>query len=483
MTELEETFEYDYAHYIGGIIYVPLSLLDPHPDNPRRDLGDLTELTASIAENGVYQNLTVVPVRNEDGEETGRFRIVIGHRRAAAAKLAGDDTVPCIIAKHMAAREEIETMLIENMQRSDLNVYEQAESFQMMLDLGGVGVEGIAKRTGFSETTVRKRLKMAELDKDKLRQVATDENRQLTLGDFDRLAQIEDIKERNKVLEKIGTRDFNQAVASALTEQKEKHNLPLIKAWLKEVGAKKLANKDTRGDKYESYDGRYSINVSKWGEDGNKSPKVGKIPIFYVLESWGGLRLYKKREKPPKEKKSAAQLEKERSVREAWKRVKELDAMFYGLRRAYIEQLSVTKTNRPLILAGALVASLLEVICYNSPNREALEKLVCGGGVTWANKDKKLWEGYRELDGQKLPAVVYELFGDSEKVNFTQRSLTSNYPRWERTVKIDMLYGWLNTLGYEPSTEEQAWMDGSHEAYHVGEEAQDGQAEADEDED
>ena len=64
------------------IEYIHISRLHPHPDNPRKELGDLTELAASIEAKGVLQNLTVVP------DNDGGYRIIIGHRRHAAAKLA-----------------------------------------------------------------------------------------------------------------------------------------------------------------------------------------------------------------------------------------------------------------------------------------------------------------------------------------------------------------------------------------------------------
>ena len=66
-----------------NVTMIPVAQLHPHPDNPRKDLGDITELTASIKANGVLQNLTVVP-RNTDG-----YTVIIGHRRLAAAKAAG----------------------------------------------------------------------------------------------------------------------------------------------------------------------------------------------------------------------------------------------------------------------------------------------------------------------------------------------------------------------------------------------------------
>ena len=104
--------------------------LKPHPKNPRKDVGDVTELAESIKANGIFQPLTVLSGDCIDG-----YTVVIGHRRLAAAKLAGLKKVPCNVAE-MTEQEQISTMLLENMQRNDLTVYEQAQGFQMMLDMG-----------------------------------------------------------------------------------------------------------------------------------------------------------------------------------------------------------------------------------------------------------------------------------------------------------------------------------------------------------
>ena len=123
--------------------YIEVEKLHPHPDNPRKEIGDVSELAESIKQNGIFQNLTVVPA--EDG-----YTVIIGHRRLAAAKAAGLEKVPCVIAD-MAPKEQLQTMLLENMQRSDLTVYEQAQGFQLMLDMGST-VEEIAEKSGFSQT-------------------------------------------------------------------------------------------------------------------------------------------------------------------------------------------------------------------------------------------------------------------------------------------------------------------------------------------
>ena len=82
---------------VKGIVTIGLEHIHPHPDNPRKDLGDLTELAESIKKNGIMQNLTVIPKEGEPGE----YITIIGHRRSAAAKLAGVTEAPCRVVEDM----------------------------------------------------------------------------------------------------------------------------------------------------------------------------------------------------------------------------------------------------------------------------------------------------------------------------------------------------------------------------------------------
>lgn len=218
---------------MADITYIPIRQLYPHPDNPRKELGDLSELAASIKENGVYQNLTVIPGHylnsreyiakcvDEGGDAAAAaaawtpkavwssedYTIIIGHRRAAAAQQAGVYELPCAIVE-MDEREQMQTMMIENMQRSDLTVYEQAQGFQMMMDFGQT-VEQISDKSGFSQSTVRRRIKLLELNHDSFKKA---EKRGATLSDFAQLDKIEDLEARNRVLETLGTQNFNRAM-------------------------------------------------------------------------------------------------------------------------------------------------------------------------------------------------------------------------------------------------------------------------------
>lgn len=216
------------------ITYINLEHIHPHPENPRKELGDLTELVESIKKNGIMQNLTVIPM-----EQEGEYMAIIGHRRSAAAKLAGITEVPCRIIEGMSLKEQVSTMLEENMQRNDLTIFEQAQGFQMMLDLGETE-EGIAEKTGFSRSTIRRRLNIAKLDPVLLKKKEQDDSFQLTLKDLYELDKIEDVKTRNKILnEAASSRDIAWKAKQAAIEEKRKKAVSALIPKLEEKGVKK----------------------------------------------------------------------------------------------------------------------------------------------------------------------------------------------------------------------------------------------------
>ena len=81
-------------HQSNEIKLINTSLIDPHPDNPRKNIGDVTDLAASIKTNGLLTPLNVVP-------NGSRFRVIAGHRRLAACKQAGTGAVPCLSLIHI----------------------------------------------------------------------------------------------------------------------------------------------------------------------------------------------------------------------------------------------------------------------------------------------------------------------------------------------------------------------------------------------
>ena len=152
------------------IEYLPIDRLYPHPDNPRKELGDLTELADNIKQTRrILQNLMVVPWEtDEDG--TMKYRIIAGHRRHAAAEIAGLTELPCVIVD-LTPEEQLEVMMNENVHRSNLTILEQAKGFQLMFDTLG-SVDAVSKRTGFSRSKVSKQGDIMEFTVDEIRKKA-----------------------------------------------------------------------------------------------------------------------------------------------------------------------------------------------------------------------------------------------------------------------------------------------------------------------
>ena len=214
-----------------SIVYLKRNQLEPHPQNPRKDLGDLEELRESIKVNGIMQNLTVVPT--DDSFE--HFRILIGHRRFDASEGILDE-LPCIIAEDLTDREQVGIMLCENLQRNDLTYYEQGQGFQMMLDLGD-DIDAIEKKTGFSRTTIKHRIEIAKLSK---KSIEKDRAWQLSLTDLALLEKIENIKEREKILNcSYSSENLSSRVNSYIRDERIKKNTKAAEKILKSLNIKK----------------------------------------------------------------------------------------------------------------------------------------------------------------------------------------------------------------------------------------------------
>lgn len=216
---------------------LPVADIYPHPDNPRKDVGDVTELADSVKKRGILQNLTVMPGRWTNGEWSDEgYTTLIGHRRTAAAKQAGIESAPCRIVTGLTKNEQVSMMLEENMQRNDLTIYEQAESFQLMLDLGDT-VESLSEKTGFAKSTIYHRLNLAKLDHDVIKEKENDESFQMSLKDMYELEKIDDVKERNRILSKAtSSSDLKYEVERTVKELERKRIKEEILSKIKELG-------------------------------------------------------------------------------------------------------------------------------------------------------------------------------------------------------------------------------------------------------
>jgi ParB family chromosome partitioning protein len=152
------------AHYVEQIAAksrsvgrtIPITSIFPNPEQPRSEFGDLTELTESIKEKGVLEPLLVRPT------DDGKFMIIAGERRWRASQLAGLEEVPCI-EMDVDDKGLAEIALIENLQRKDLTVWEEADGLAALKEKFGYTQDEIAQKISKGRTTVTELLTIAGL--------------------------------------------------------------------------------------------------------------------------------------------------------------------------------------------------------------------------------------------------------------------------------------------------------------------------------
>lgn len=276
-----------------AVVEIKIEDLKIHPKNVRRKYEGIEELAQSIKENGIMQNLTVVP----DREEEGKYLVVIGNRRLTAAREAGLETAPCVVVEGMAEKDQIATMLMENMNRKDLTVYEEAEAMQMCFEDFGLKVEEIEEKTGLSKTTINHRLNIAKLDKETLVEKVEDKEFQLSLSDLYALEKVKDVNTRNKILKEAwDSKDLaNKARQAAREEIREKNKGKLI-AECEKLGI----NKAPDGVSYYSNGWLQIKHISLDSDEAEIGIKHTE-GLYYVV-SYTSIDIIKKEKKQKKEK-------------------------------------------------------------------------------------------------------------------------------------------------------------------------------------
>ena len=141
----------------GRVLYLPADQIQPNPHQPRRQFPQegLEELAASIREHGILQPLSVR--RRLEG-----FQLVSGERRLRAARLAGLREVPCIVVD---VNEESSSLLalVENLQRRDLDFWEEALALDQLIHTFSLSQEEAARRIGKSQPAVANKLRLLKL--------------------------------------------------------------------------------------------------------------------------------------------------------------------------------------------------------------------------------------------------------------------------------------------------------------------------------
>lgn len=206
------------AHYVEEIAgrrptpigrLIALDRLDPNPDQPRVEIGDLSELTESIKEKGVLEPLLVKAAG-------GRWMIIAGERRWRAARQAGVRELPCI-EMDVDDRAVAEIALIENMQRKDLTAWEEADGLRALCEKFGYTHEEVARKVGKSRTSVTEALSIAALPED-----VRDKCRRADINSKSLLLQIvrqPDDESMNRLVTDVATRSLNRDDARRVRKQ------------------------------------------------------------------------------------------------------------------------------------------------------------------------------------------------------------------------------------------------------------------------
>ncbi len=138
---------------------VPIEEIETNPAQPRRSVGDLSELRKSIESKGVLEPILVLPLSD------GRFRIIAGERRFRAALEAGLAEVPCI-ELDVPDNEVLEIALIENLHRRDLHPFEEAAGYASLSDKHGYTQQKIASALGKSRVSITEAVSLLEIPED-----------------------------------------------------------------------------------------------------------------------------------------------------------------------------------------------------------------------------------------------------------------------------------------------------------------------------
>ena len=439
------------------IVNIKLEQLKIHPNNIRKEYDGIDELAQSIKENGIMQNLTVVP--NKD--EAGTYFVVIGNRRLTAARQAGIETAPCIIVDNMSDKDQITTMLTENMNRKDLKIYEEAAAVQMCMKDFGFAMDEMEQKTGLSKTTLNHRLNLAKLDQRTLKKKAEDASFQMSLTDLYALEKIENIKTRNQILKDAhDSRDLLNKARNAENEETCAKNAKVIIELCKKRGIAAAP----KGAENEFYSGKWNTVQSYSLMD--KSPKQLKLKageLFYCIR-YRHLYIIERVVKAEKKLTKEELARKERDKKNAEIR-KKYKAMFEDM-GDFIRKVIDGK------IPMAENTELLDLMIWNQfleediwiSRREIVSTLL--GAEYWSNKVENDQRAAAEKKAPTIPLIMQKLavaYWHMKDLNLTDYCGEYNVRSGK---KLKRFYAILEPFGYSwPDEESGQIADGTHPNY------------------
>ena len=439
---------------------IAIEKLFHHPDNPRSSYTDIEELKKSIKEQGILQPLTVVKI------STG-YNVVAGNRRLEAAMAAGLKTCPCII-QEMDEKTQAAVILVENMQRKNLNPYEECKGIQLCLDLG-MDEKEISQKTGFSKETIRHRKKLAELDQDKLKEKCCDG--QISMQDLIKLEQIKDPESRNDVLNSIGTNNFNVDFQNAISAQERKKKMTAIRLKLETFAEEMPEN---------WYDSNFEIK--QW-----RVPETFDIPedsaereyVFLHVspgESWESYKLYARRIKEEEDEE-----EEEEQADSKWQRLntvrdkfRVINEAFRNTRQEFVVSHATAMTTESILMWCGFIF-LSEEFDYVGPDEKQYDlphpfkpasdmyytSLRRFEELTGAEFDK----AFNQRSSREFYAAMTILIYTALEEHIQNIHADYNGVYKKDDPDTELAYKFLEELGYVTSDAEEEMLNGTHNYY------------------
>lgn len=212
---------------------VEVDRIIPNENQPRKKLDHITELAESIKMHGILQPIILLDLG-------GKFQIIAGERRWRASKLAGLKKIPAIIKESLSSKDKLEVALIENIQRQNLNVIEEARAYKQLLEGFNLSIEKVGQMVGKERSTISNILRLLSLPQEVQDDLSND---LLQPGHVRPLINLPDEKTILKIKDKIIKKNLSarqvEKIVNALKGQEKKSVKPRVENRdLKEISEK-----------------------------------------------------------------------------------------------------------------------------------------------------------------------------------------------------------------------------------------------------
>lgn len=217
----EDYFKSNVIQKKSGYFFCKIEDIEINKKQPRKEFNteNIEELSKSIKENGILQALLVRAKSN------GKYELVAGERRLRAAKSIGFTEVP-VVVKELSDRQTLQVALIENIQREDLNIIEEAEAYKSLMEEYGMTQKELSESVGKNRSSIANYLRILTLPADIKESLL---NKDLSMGHARAICGISDILIQREVFKKIKENNFSVRQTETLIQGLSESTTPTNK--------------------------------------------------------------------------------------------------------------------------------------------------------------------------------------------------------------------------------------------------------------